>query len=61
MKVQAILNTGQTTPTEDVLKVVYQARKNGLSRHQRRVAAGKTKSKPYKGGSITSNNYKQLN
>ena len=57
----AILNTGQRVVDGDVLQIALKLRKNRSTRTQRRIAAGKTKSKPYRGGNITSNNYKQLN
>ena len=61
MKDQSILNTGQRAVDEDVLKIALKLKKTTSTRTQRRIAAGKTKSKPYRGGNITSNNYKQLN
>ena len=57
----AILNTGQRVVDADVLKIALKLRKKVSTRAQRRIAAGKTKAKRYKGGNITSNNYKQLN
>lgn len=44
-----------------VRKLIKERSTKQPSRHQRRIAAGKTKAKPYKGGSVTSNRYKQLN
>lgn len=61
MENQAILNTGQKNFTDEQLKQFIEAKKGTTSRTQRRIAAGNTKSKPYRGGNITSNNYKQLN
>lgn len=62
MKSQDLLNTGQMGISDDLVRKLIKERSTKQpSRHQRRIAAGKTKAKPYKGGSVTSNRYKQLN